>query len=113
MAAVLVQGTLQANGFFPAMNDTEFGGGYRVVNTVTERDAIFAERRKEGMVVYVNAERKAYRLSGGITNTNWVEVEAAGNFMTSEEVHKLIDDYIFLGNTTPDPAFTRLWFPKS
>lgn len=46
-----------------ATHDEEYGrGGYRTVNTVAEMNAIPADRRKEGMLVYVKND-KYYRLN--------------------------------------------------
>lgn len=46
-----------------ATHDEEYGrGGYRTVNTVDEMNAIPADRRKEGMLVYVKND-KYYRLN--------------------------------------------------
>lgn len=50
-----------------ATHDEEYGrGGYRTVNTVTEMNAIPADRRKEGMLVYVKND-KCYRLNSSNT----------------------------------------------
>ena len=49
-----------------------------VVANLTARDAIPALRRYQGMKVYVSAEGKAYRLIGGITNTDWSEEGGSG-----------------------------------
>lgn len=56
---------------FPT-HDEEYGlGGYRSVATIAERDAISADRRKEGMKVFVRDEDLEYQLKGGIDNTHW------------------------------------------
>ena len=79
-------------GITPANSTSEFpthyadfgAGGLRTVETtntsITEisRDDIPAERRQEGMMVYVSDVGLYYRLSGGIENSNWVEFEASG-----------------------------------
>ena len=61
-------------------------GGLHIVANLTERDAIpefnseqegnavHANRRTEGLHCYVIAEKKTYRLEGGVTNDDWVEV---------------------------------------
>ena len=79
MAAL--SGTLVASRIVPsdsldtyATHDAEWGrDGHRSVATITDRDAITDQRRKEGMTVWVQAEAKQYRLIGGIANSNWVE----------------------------------------
>jgi hypothetical protein len=49
-------------------------GGYRVVNTILERDQIATLRRSEGMWVKVLESDKVFELWGGIENANWREV---------------------------------------
>ena len=49
-------------------------GGFRSVQTLTDRDDIPSLRREEGMKVYVIDLDLEYRLKGGIENTNWEEV---------------------------------------
>jgi len=45
---------------------------------LTERDAIPAVSRYEGLTVYVESEEAVYTLVGGITNSDWVEGSAGG-----------------------------------
>ena len=53
-----------------ATHDAKYGkGGFRSVQTIAERDAIPAERKEIGMVVYVYAIQLNYRWTG----TDWVE----------------------------------------
>lgn len=47
-------------------------GGHSEVASSSVRDAIPAERRSEGMTVWVVADNKCYVLQGGISNGNWV-----------------------------------------
>ena len=44
----------------------------RSVADGTARDAISAGIRWIGMIVYVQSENQAYRLSAGITNSDWI-----------------------------------------
>lgn len=54
-----------------ATHDEKYGkGGWRSVANLTERDAIPSTRRVEGMIVNVLND-VAYKLTGGITNSNW------------------------------------------
>lgn len=53
-------------------------GGQHSVATLADRDAITTERRTEGMTCWVVATNRAYRLVGGITNSNWEDVVAEG-----------------------------------
>jgi hypothetical protein len=64
-------------------------GGYRTVNNLEDLELITADRRQEGMLVYVLDESKLYQLIGGIDNANWV---------ISQIVAPLPEDYIFKGN---------------
>ena len=53
-------------------------GGLMSVNTLVERDAIPAERREQGMFVYVINTDKLYYLKNGVTNNDWAEWVSAG-----------------------------------
>lgn len=68
---------------YPVFDDKYGKGGYRVVETIEERDNITDLRRKWGMLAYVLEEEKTYQLldqgNGDITNNvNWVEFEVTG-----------------------------------
>jgi hypothetical protein len=55
-------------------HDADYGrGGQRSVATLLDRDAVSADRRKEGMLVWVAETGIEYRLVGGTENSNWVE----------------------------------------
>jgi hypothetical protein len=55
-----------------ATHDSKYGrGGLTEVADLTERDAITADRRREGMVVYVAADGQTYQLVGGVDNADW------------------------------------------
>jgi hypothetical protein len=56
---------------YPTHIDTFGKGGYRTVATSTDRDAIPADRRSEGMLVYVIGDGLVYQLKGGTTNDKW------------------------------------------
>lgn len=72
-----LSGTNVAAGIVPytdldkyATHDAYYGkGGFRSVDTISERDAIPTERKTKGMVVIVNADNKAYQWNGSA----WVE----------------------------------------
>jgi hypothetical protein len=92
MAAI--EGSVTIGGFiapsdttdtYPSHVDIYGRGGMRSVADNTERDAITSDRRSEGMFVYVldpagdgTVDATLYTLSGGITNSNWIEVELGG-----------------------------------
>jgi hypothetical protein len=59
-----------------ASHEARYGkGGYRSVADSTERDAIPALRREVGMLVWVTALQKQYRLESDLTT--WSEVVAS------------------------------------
>jgi len=53
-------------------------GGYREVADLTARDAITAQRRRAGMLVYVQSNDTIYVLKDGIDNTNWTILTSGG-----------------------------------
>ena len=69
------------------IRDKDLRGGYRVVNTITERNSIpeynavleaglpESNYRIEGMLCYVVENSITYRLVGGVTNDHWVNIE--------------------------------------
>lgn len=59
---------------YPTHLDSLQRGGFRVVSTLVERNAITTLRRKIGMWVYVTDSLKVYSLAGGVTNSDWAEV---------------------------------------
>lgn len=68
---------------YPAVWDNFIGGGYRSVGTTTERDAINAGRRKEGMLVWVAADSHTYRLATDLTTWTDLGILAAGGSATT------------------------------
>jgi hypothetical protein len=56
------------------VQDTEIVGGLQTVADITARDAIAAAQRKEGMVVYSQADDRHFVLEGGVTNSDWKEL---------------------------------------
>lgn len=56
-----------------ATHDSKYGkGGWREVETLAERNAIPAERRRIGMVVFVKEDFTNYQLKGTASNDGWV-----------------------------------------
>ena len=62
---------LQRIGDTYLVEDTDLRGGYRVVATITERNAIGLSARRAGMVVFVQADKTEYTLNGGTGNSFW------------------------------------------
>ena len=83
-----IPGSVRVGGFIApsdttdtyATHDSLYGrGGLKEVSSTEERDAIPADRRREGMIVYVGGVVQAnYQLIGGIDNANWAVLEAGG-----------------------------------
>ena len=68
------------------------GGLHTDVLDITERDNIPAERRKEGMLVYVKTPTPTmYQLVGGITNSDW-EIFNTGGGGGGDYVQGVIDE---------------------
>lgn len=59
-----------SNDTYPVIDPTYGIGGYREVATTSDRDSIPAERKREGMLVYVAADAKVYQLSAA---GSWTE----------------------------------------
>jgi hypothetical protein len=72
-------------------------GGWRAVVDEVARDAISDDRREEGMAVFVLSSGKVFVLSGGITNSNWVEWSGGGVALTAR-VDKYEIDSIIISN---------------
>lgn len=67
--------------------------------TLIDRDAIPAAARYEGLQTYSQEDAKIYVLSGGIENTNWVELSTlAGASDTREELLVKLDGAYMLDN---------------
>lgn len=49
-----------------------------IAETIAERDAIKAEVRYEGLIVYVKETQQIYHLKGGTENTNWEPLKGEG-----------------------------------
>lgn len=62
---------LQRTGDTYLLDDADLKGGYRVVATAAERNAIGLTARRQGMIVFVQADQTEYQLKGGTGNANW------------------------------------------
>ena len=102
---------------FPIVEDAEFLGGWRVVADLPARDAIPSERRKLGMWVHTRSDGKVWTLTGGLLNTNWVEVAFGGGGGGGTKIYA--DESVLLA--TADPAGTlayssdkgNFWFRRA
>ena len=76
-AQIKLVGNITTNGVasYPTHIDSLGRGGYMSLPTATERDAIPNLRRKYGMLVFVQADGKIYKLNAPtLTNADWVEL---------------------------------------
>jgi hypothetical protein len=64
--------TQKNNNTFFLFKDVDGYGGYQIRSSVSDRNSIPDENRKEGMLVYSLSDKKFYQLDGGITNSDWV-----------------------------------------
>jgi hypothetical protein len=64
------------SGLFPMVEDVHLEGGFQVRTDIPDRDSIPPLNRKIGTTVFVISDNTTYRLSGGITNGDWVAVQA-------------------------------------
>jgi hypothetical protein len=62
---------------FPVVDDNNIRGGYQTVATVTDMEDIPADKRKEGMQVFVQASSVAYTLESDLVTWNPTEVPSA------------------------------------
>lgn len=91
---------------YPTHSDEYNKGGYRPVDTLTDRDNIPAQRRKEGMLVYINATGDTYRLDNDLVTWNLVPAAPPIGDIMLKSVYDPDDDGIVtdsdkLGNQLP------------
>jgi hypothetical protein len=103
IAAPIVPGS--TDDVFPT-HDAQYGrGGYRAVANITERDAIPAERRSAGMVVFTTA-----------TNLNWVLNSDLTTWRSSTPALENLQDVVINSKTENDiimyDAVSRAWVNK-
>lgn len=79
----------------PYLDDSTLKGGYRIVHTIEERDAIDCCYRKQGMIVVVigqlldDVEFKEYRLTATNCANEWEEIVTSATEVTVD----LVEDY--------------------
>ena len=69
------------SGDFPLLDDAYIRGGFHVVATLTERNAIAANRRKAGMRVAVQSTDRVYKLASDLTT--WADDQQATDSLQS------------------------------
>ena len=89
------------NGKFPLIDSNDVKGGFYQADSITERNSIPTERRKEGMFCWVSTLKIVYQLVGGIENSNWTEFKSGSSS---------IDGYahIWIGKEPPSDL-SMLW----
>lgn len=94
------------------LNDAYVKGGYHVVKTIEERDAIDCCYRKQGMLVVVVGEDLSYKeyrlLSDDCENDEWFEITIDVVIDESEVV--LIQDYTEIGEDITNQMLLNLAF---
>ena len=109
---ILIDGEFSANGNFPLMDDSQIGGGYKIVNSISERDSIPEEKRKIGMLVcvqYENGESEFFKLNNDNTFAPFILGSGAGNmslYASKNSVPKEFpdeanDEYLVVSDTSP------------
>jgi len=63
---------------FPIGDENEMLGGHHSVQQLSDRDAIPAQRRVEGMTCYVVVTQRTFQLVGGTNNGNWADATGSG-----------------------------------
>lgn len=79
---------------YPTHDSVLGRGGLREVQTIAERNAISADRRRVGMLVYVKEDTNYYALIGDITNLSWRNLGSSlgGGDELREELAQLEED---------------------
>lgn len=72
------------------INDPKYQiGGFRDVQTITDRNAISEERRRAGMFCYVVQQNRLYILGSGLTNSDWEIFDVSQNIPSSISFEEL------------------------
>ena len=67
-----------------AINDPKYQiGGFRDVETISDRNSISEERRRAGMFCYVKADNTLYILGDGLTNSDWTIFDVSSSIPDS------------------------------
>lgn len=95
---------------YPIIEDTSILGGFRSVLNTTARDAIPANSRKAGMLVFCRTEVKLWQLDAGLTT--WTEFSTGGGGFTpggdlaGDDVAQIVTG-VQARPITNDPSFNR------
>jgi hypothetical protein len=65
-------------------------GGFRDVQTISDRNSISQERRRAGMFCYVRSENILYILGDGLTNSDWTTFDPGSNLSNSVSFEEII-----------------------
>jgi hypothetical protein len=110
-----ISGSVRFTGFIAPTDSTDtypvfkpiYGlGGLRTVDTTVDRDAITAERREQGMLVYTKSDNTYYQLASGLTNSDWSNLNLTNGGSSYPNQFSVtassVDTYI----GTSDPSIT-------
>jgi len=93
-----------------AITDEIFNrGGYRSVADTTERDAITADRRKLGMLVYCFNDNTFYTLKTGLDNTDWEIANLGGSEPSLIVQNDNSTDFLSLPNGSQSVVVLNWW----
>lgn len=117
--AIELIGTLKQknNGEFGLIDSNDIIGGFYQADTITERNSIPSQRRKEGMFCWVTSEKLVYQLVDGITNDCWIEFKSGTSFNggnndnsggETDEGGTLIEGYAHIWVGTSPPSNTDM-----
>ena len=82
-----------------AVTDSQYGlGGWHEVAGTTEREAISAQRRRQGMAVYQVDTGEVWVLETGITNADWALLSTGGATGTQRDVTFVLRGDLVAGN---------------
>lgn len=89
-----------------ATHDSQYGlGGWHEVETIEQRNAIPAQRRRVGMACFVKQNSTLYILKGNLLNSSWSVYTA----IDSTSVKDIISDAIASGAITVDVDLTNYY----
>lgn len=82
------------------VHDSIYGmGGWREVADVAARNAIPAQRRREGMVVYVTGTSQAWWLQGGVGDENWTLMPVGESVGLQREITFVLRKDLIVGES--------------
>jgi hypothetical protein len=87
-------GSLHPVGSFPVAHSNEIKGGFKRVNTLSERDNIPMSLRDTGMLAYIVQDNETYQLRSGIDNNFWTKFANDGGNITYIYGDTVLNTYV-------------------